>query len=200
MALSKIQSESINLADTFTFTGTVSGAGSEGLVHLETQNATSAVANIKFGPDVFNTTYDKYYVIGRALPATDNVNFQYRWLDNSEAQLTATDSYRYRLNNSASSNNTVGVLTGSVGSVHAVETGLQFFGDVWLRHDGTLDLQAMAHFYVNRVSTATDPTSVICTSQFRWDRDTTQPEGMMFYFSSGNIEKAQISVFGVSEG
>jgi len=27
MALSKIQSESINLADTFAFTGTVSGAG-----------------------------------------------------------------------------------------------------------------------------------------------------------------------------
>ena len=40
MALSKIQSESINLADNFAFTGTVTGAGSEGLVHLETQTGT----------------------------------------------------------------------------------------------------------------------------------------------------------------
>ena len=53
MALSKIQSESVNLADNFAFTGTVSGAGSEGLVHLETQTGTG-VASVKFGNDVVN--------------------------------------------------------------------------------------------------------------------------------------------------
>jgi hypothetical protein len=37
MALSRIQSESMNLADDFAFTGTVTGAGgTPGLVHLST--------------------------------------------------------------------------------------------------------------------------------------------------------------------
>ena len=44
MALSKIQAESINLADTFAFTGTVSGAGSPTLSSVQT--VSSAVASI----------------------------------------------------------------------------------------------------------------------------------------------------------
>ena len=76
MALSKIDTAGLaadavdntilDLAGNYAFTGTVTGAGSEGLVHLETQETTTAVASIKFGSDVFNTTYDRYYVVGRA--------------------------------------------------------------------------------------------------------------------------------------
>jgi len=44
MALSKIQSESINLADTFAFTGTVSGAGAMQLVSSSTATQTGLTA------------------------------------------------------------------------------------------------------------------------------------------------------------
>lgn len=43
MALSKIQSESVNLADNFAFTGTVSGAG--GMTKLATVSSTSSVSS-----------------------------------------------------------------------------------------------------------------------------------------------------------
>ena len=46
MAIDKIQSESINLADNFAFTGTVSGAG--GLVKLNTTTVSSAVSSVDF--------------------------------------------------------------------------------------------------------------------------------------------------------
>lgn len=45
MALSKIQSESINLADTFAFTGTVSGAGGGKVLKVQHFESTTAIAS-----------------------------------------------------------------------------------------------------------------------------------------------------------
>ena len=61
MALTKVQAEGVNLADTFAFTGTVSGAG--GLVKLASTTISSAVAQIAFDSSVITSTYDTYHVI-----------------------------------------------------------------------------------------------------------------------------------------
>lgn len=65
MALSKIQAESMNLADTFAFSGTVSGAG--GMELLQTQTASSDVANITFTSTVLTSTYSTYFVTGKII-------------------------------------------------------------------------------------------------------------------------------------
>ena len=57
MPLSKIQAESMNLADTYAFTGTVSGAGALTLVTDTT--ISSGASSVVFGP---LTTYDKYII------------------------------------------------------------------------------------------------------------------------------------------
>jgi len=49
MALSKIQSESVNLADNFAFTGTVTGAG--GMTKLATVSSTSSVSSADISVD-----------------------------------------------------------------------------------------------------------------------------------------------------
>jgi hypothetical protein len=59
MALSKIQAESMNLADTFAFTGTVSGAGSFNLV--TTNTISSAVNNVEFSG--IDDTYKIYCLL-----------------------------------------------------------------------------------------------------------------------------------------
>ena len=46
MALSKIQSESVNLADDFAFTGTVSGAGA--MEHISTTDVTTPAQFVVF--------------------------------------------------------------------------------------------------------------------------------------------------------
>ena len=62
MAISKIQAESINLADTFAFTGTVTGTPG-GMVLLNTQSVTSGtVANIQTGA-IFSATYNSYRIM-----------------------------------------------------------------------------------------------------------------------------------------
>jgi hypothetical protein len=43
MALSKIQAESMNLADTYAFTGTVSGASDVALISTQTTGSASAI-------------------------------------------------------------------------------------------------------------------------------------------------------------
>lgn len=74
MALSKIQAESMNLADTFAFSGTVSGTP-ETRVLIKTITA-SNVASVEFidGSNgvVFDNTYSRYeFTIDTAIPATN---------------------------------------------------------------------------------------------------------------------------------
>lgn len=61
MALSKIQAESMNLADTFAFTGTVSGGGMD-LLYAVTSS--SSVSSHDISSTYINSTYDNYYLVG----------------------------------------------------------------------------------------------------------------------------------------
>ena len=183
MALSKIRNASV-----------------AGLVHLETQEATSAVADIKFGPDVFNTTYDIYRIFGRVYPATDSTNVVFRFLDNSETDLTGTAYYRHANSSGTVNNDVSGKISSTLGAAANAEFGLLFSADVWLPHVGATDYASCIVSRTARANNAQDPKEDILVNVFRYDNITTQPEGMRFFMSSGNMAKALISVFGVSEG
>jgi hypothetical protein len=76
MALSKIQAESMNLADTYAFTGTVSGAGDPAdYKKLITTTISSSVQSVDFGSTYINSTYKIYkiYFRGIKLDTTDNL-------------------------------------------------------------------------------------------------------------------------------
>ena len=63
MALSKIQAESMNLADTYAFSGTVSGAGDPAdFVKLQTTTISSGVSTVDL-ENVFTSTYKNYKII-----------------------------------------------------------------------------------------------------------------------------------------
>ena len=95
MPLSKIQAESMNLADTYAFTGTVSGTG--GLVKLKTTDVTSAQATITFDNTVITDTYNIYVVQFEGLkPSNDQVYFRSRYsTDNGSSFLTGTFQLGY---------------------------------------------------------------------------------------------------------
>ena len=77
MALSKIQSESINLADTFAFTGTVTGAGdTSNLVKISNTTISSDVSDVSLEPANF-TDYKVYcIIINRLQFGSDNMNMR----------------------------------------------------------------------------------------------------------------------------
>jgi hypothetical protein len=62
MALTKVQAEGINLADTFAFSGTVSGSGMDLL--LAHSNTSGSPAYYDISSTYINSTYDNYYLVG----------------------------------------------------------------------------------------------------------------------------------------
>ena len=75
MALSKIQAESMNLADTYAFSGTVSGSGMDLLLD---STFTSSGGNIDISSTYINSTYDDYYLLFNLDPDTDAQNLRMR--------------------------------------------------------------------------------------------------------------------------
>ena len=61
MALTKVQAEGVNLADTFAFTGTTTGAGMD---LLYTLTSSSSVSSHDISSTYINSTYDNYQLIG----------------------------------------------------------------------------------------------------------------------------------------
>ena len=74
MALSKIQAESMNLADTYAFTGTVSGAGeTNDMKLLSSVDAGSGTSAIIFDSSVVDSsTYKHFYIVGHRLFSSSN--------------------------------------------------------------------------------------------------------------------------------
>lgn len=100
MALSKIESESINLADTFAFTGTVSGAGNYKLVSNTTVSKTAAVSSINL-TGIFTSSYSTYQVVINDLTTngdgTSNNNLTFKLYNTSGSLITSSIKYAGRL-------------------------------------------------------------------------------------------------------
>lgn len=80
MALSKIQAESMNLADTYAFTGTVSNSGITRNLLADT-TISSATASVEFkhgtGGVVFDSTYSRYELtVDRVVPVTNSAHLR----------------------------------------------------------------------------------------------------------------------------
>ena len=91
MALSKIQSESVNLADDFAFTGTVSGAGA--MEHISTTDVTTPAQFVVF--DNLSTAYDTFVFQYEFHPSNDGAQFGIQFLDSSGAAIDDADGYGY---------------------------------------------------------------------------------------------------------
>lgn len=106
MALSKIQAESMNLADTFNFTGTVSGAG--GFVHLVTTTISSSVSSVDFNSTYINSDYKTYKIIYRGVTLSSNDNIALR-IGSSGTLLTTSNHQKGGMADSFSSTAFAGI-------------------------------------------------------------------------------------------
>tara|TARA_R100000951_G_scaffold13890_1_gene10937 strand:- start:320 stop:916 length:597 start_codon:yes stop_codon:yes gene_type:complete len=71
MALSKIQAESMNLADTYAFSGTVSGTPSD-MKLLLNETISSSIGQYDISSTYINSTYDTYYLDASFRPESDS--------------------------------------------------------------------------------------------------------------------------------
>ena len=98
MPLTKVQAEGVNLADTFPFTGTVSGSGMDLLLN---STISSAVAQFDISSTYINSTYDDYVLKATLLPSSDNTHALMRVFENGSV-LTG-DKYSFECSANSSS-------------------------------------------------------------------------------------------------
>ena len=112
MALSKIQAESMNLADTYAFSGTVTGAGDPSLVKIHEENITSSVTHVAFTSTHITDTYHTYIIyMDGVLNASDNAGL--RTLvssDNGSSFVTCRGSSDHLLSGSGNSHGASGAV------------------------------------------------------------------------------------------
>jgi len=98
MAISKIQAESMNLADTYAFSGTVSGAGDPSyFVKLASTTVSSSTALVAFNNSIITSAYDNYYItIQNVVPSANNTDLRARVsIDNGSNFITHECSLSY---------------------------------------------------------------------------------------------------------
>jgi len=196
MALSKIQSESMNLADTFAFTGTVTGAG--GLVHLQTTEATGS-ASITFNSSVMDVTkYERYVFYGNFLPVGDGTDLSFRFLDSGGTAISTSNAYETFLEGGSLTNRTFGQICGNTGSVADNEIGCIFQSFLDFKQRGAADICASLTSITFRTNSNTVGAVVQSGSFLDPSVVTTQPTGITFFCADGgNFARCKIGVFGV---
>jgi hypothetical protein len=111
MALIKIKSESMNLADDYTFTGTVTGAGGGALIKTGSLTSTSDAGSYSLD-SCFSSTYLNYFVTFKYAIATDGnqcyLKFRTGGSTNSEANYQSYIRYNYQDGSTANTNNANG--------------------------------------------------------------------------------------------
>ena len=197
MALSKIQSESVNLADDFAFTGTVSGAGA--MEHISTTDVTTPAQFVVF--DNLSTAYDTFVFQYEFHPDTDSTQFGIQFLDSSGTAITDADAYGYYNDydgSGASSNgaNAMPFTSTTVGnaSYEGVRGWFNLLGRNYAVSTDTVPptITGIAHaIYSNGVWSGGAVVGGLTVEQIQTIR------GFRLYSGSGNIERGKVYLFGV---
>ena len=211
MALSKIQAESMNLADTFAFTGTVTGASS-GLVKLATQDITSATSAITF--DNISSTYDSYRIIAHVVSNSgNNCRLRMRFRVSSADVTSGISIYQGEQANRAAGSAHIGSATSGGNDFQAplslvIYGGSQFFFnmDMYNIHTGLTTEQTNVSPMVTRSGTYSfmgQMTSALDnhggTGWWRSQTDIGTVNGIKFELAGSTFNDGQISLFGYSK-
>ena len=200
MPLSKIQAESMNLADTYAFTGTVSGAG--GLVKLITTNITSSTATANFNSTYITDTYDIFQLRYSGLdPVNDDVSLRGRFsTDNGSSFITTTYKTGYYYNKISGSGSSQ---SGSSQSNYFSDT-LTVGNDSGFQHGGIITfygLRSTTHHKVLIQEHVINGTNGVPyhVAQNWYIENTSAINYLEMSFSSGLISKGIFSLYGVAK-
>ena len=205
MALSKIQAESMNLADTYAFTGTVSGAGSHEKLHSITSS--NGDSDWTFSSTYITNTYDKYFFTFQNILPTNDSNYFIARISFDNGTFYKSSDYK-RVSFEGQENNSANFLNAnySTGDSYMMITGApatmgnevdESFNGVAYFHNTTTDYKSMNimgqyHFNGNQF------VGVYSVHQAHSNR-TDKCNNIKFYFNSGTIKSGKITLYGVRQ-
>jgi len=196
MALTKVQAEGVNLADTFAFTGTVSGTD---LVKISETTASSSVANVNITSG-FSSTYDTYYVVFDMLGENDGQN---AYVDVFVGGSLVTDGQFGRETFPTDGGSTSGADTGDIhllrldryGSGNATGEGIQGSFYIYNRNSTTRPTSATGRTN-NIQNNGNHNHQIISGSQTSAYRGNVI-DGLRFLFATGDIVVGTFKLYGI---
>tara|TARA_R100001460_G_scaffold107789_1_gene157111 strand:+ start:2420 stop:3010 length:591 start_codon:yes stop_codon:yes gene_type:complete len=195
MALSKIQAESMNLADTFAFTGTVSGTGINLL--LDT-TISSAVSEYDISSAYINSTYDSYYLESSLLPATDSAYPYLRVFVGGS--VVTTGKYGYEAQNVGGSSTLGSNATSTFALAHhqvGNADGEGYSSVIWIRNVNSTTRPFSISGATESGSTAGNPSSSVFGGSFLPANRADVVNGLRLWVSGGNIASGTVKLYGL---
>ena len=207
MPLSKLKADSLNLGDTFVFTGNVTGEATGALNLLQTQTASSSLS-ISFTTGI-DSTYDEYwFIFNNCHPATDNADFTFSGsIDSgSNYNTTKTTTHFTAFQNEAGTDTSLNYSSGTdlAQSTSFVQLGNNTGADNDQCVSGLLKLyNPSSTTYVKHfIGMASDYSNTNYHQQFYlggYFNTTSAIDAIQFKFSSGDIDDGTIQLFGVTK-
>ncbi len=195
MALTKIQAEGVNLADTFAFTGTVSGTD-KGMSLLLDATISSAVSEYDISSTYINSTYDAYYLDASFHPATDNVMLYMRPIVGGSVVTSGIAYSTYGIEH--------GLIYGDSGAyIRLARTeignadGESITISGHLQNINSTTIPFTFSGLNNSVKTDGQHEGSIVTGQLVVGSRASVVNGLRLYFSSGNIESGTVKLYGL---
>ena len=201
MPLVKTQAEGINLADTFAFSGTVSGTNT-GMDRLLTNTTTSPASSVDISNTYINSTYDTYLIIFRITPSGNDVNLLIQFATDGSTFQTGNiyGSARYYIDvdDGAGSFNSGGGWQAQPISI-GNSTGENISGFFYLVNANSTTYSSSVQGFCNWFDTSGDHRGGAFTgAQITSARDGVV-NGLRFIMSSGKVENSEITIYGLDK-
>ena len=208
MPLSKIQAESMNLADTYAFSGTVSGVG--GLVKISTTTASNATSVSFTGLDT-TSTYSMYKIVVDNLTAqSDNSALLYAKFGTGSTPTYETSNYVCTYLQAFSSvsglqqQNSATINTNQLFLAGTNSSGYYIPGDTFEFLSGTMDLFRMGdsshppqtNWFFGFPNSGNLANTAFGTGTFIESSEKVNGTAIQFYMSTGNIN-GTFTLYGV---
>tara|TARA_B100001939_G_scaffold332677_1_gene331904 strand:+ start:230 stop:829 length:600 start_codon:yes stop_codon:yes gene_type:complete len=199
MALSKIQAESMNLADTYAFTGTVSGT--QGLNLLQTVTASNDATLTVGSSSLFTSTYKVYQIFGiNVHPVNDSPEFRCRVSIGGSVQTSSGYEYvRWQTIHSSSPGTTRGSTSdGIVNLAESLGNGANECHNILMTLYNPTETTFTKN--INFMSAGRDlsPNTALNTGAFSFEASEGAIDGVQFFYNSGNIESGTFKLYGVT--
>lgn len=208
-ALSKIKSPAVNLADTFAFSGTVTGFDKTSLTLLSTFTSDGSDANATFNSSIITDAFDEYLFIFNSIHReTDSTNFSFQAsIDNGSNYNTTVTNILFRAYHNEAGNTTA--LTYETGADQAQGTAFIRLDEDDGGNDNDQSLSGILKIYnpssttfvkhyTGHVQYAQKDDYSIQSFTAGYFNTTSAINAVQFKMSSGEIQGGTISVFGVA--
>ena len=207
-ALSKIKSPAVNLADTFAFSGTVTGFDKTSLTLLSTFTSDGSDDNATFSDSIITSTFDEYlFIFNNIHPQTDGKFFtcQFNAVGASGFNETVTTTFfqSYHKENNSSTELAYSASDDQAQGTDFIRLTATVGSDNDQCASGTMRLYnpsstTFVKHFTSQVCITQNGDSIMDLFVGGYINTTAAIDEIQFKFNSGQIQAGTISVFGVA--